>query len=143
MKLFDKSFGTLEHALDVRTAKQMRLASNLANLDTPGFRPQDVDFEASIAAYDRDQSPAPGASTMTATRAGHMDAAGRPMTAGEKTPAIVADDLPASTTLDDNSVDLDHTMAELAENNAQFSVATKVMRKKLALLRYVASDGAA
>ena len=46
-------------------------------------------------------------------------------------------------TLDDNSVDLDHTMSQLAENGVQFQTVAKTLQKKLGLLRYVAADGAA
>ncbi len=144
MKLFDATFGTLEHALDVRTAKQSRLASNLANLDTPHYKPQDVDFEASMEAFEthrENASQAPGPEQMAKTAQGHLDVGGKVSSAVAG--PIVADDLPASATLDDNTVDLDHTMAELAENATQYSAVTRVVRKKLAMLRYVASDGTA
>lgn len=143
MKLFGNTIESLEHALDVRLEKQNRLASNIANLDTPGYKPKDVDFEASMEAFDRAQTPESesGPTAMRTTSAGHLGPNGEAAT--RHVPAVVADDLTASPTLDDNSVDLDHTMAELAENSTQYSAVTKILRKKLALLRYVASDGAA
>jgi flagellar basal-body rod protein FlgB len=45
--------------------------------------------------------------------------------------------------LDGNSVDLDRTSAAVAENAIQYGAAAKAAAKKLAILRYAASDGAA
>ena len=47
MKIFNSN-QLLEHALDVRLQKQQRLSANVANIDTPGYAPQTVDFEASM-----------------------------------------------------------------------------------------------
>jgi flagellar basal body rod protein FlgB len=43
--------------------------------------------------------------------------------------------------LDGNRVDLDRTMAELATNGMQYNAGARVAGKKLAILRYVSSDG--
>jgi flagellar basal-body rod protein FlgB len=45
--------------------------------------------------------------------------------------------------IDGNGVDLDRTMAVLAENGLQYAAGAKAAGKKLAILRYVVSDGAA
>ncbi|MCC7107785.1 MAG: flagellar basal body rod protein FlgB, partial [Deltaproteobacteria bacterium] len=49
MKIFQE-LSTVERALDVRGQRHPVLAGNLANADTPGFAPLDVDFEAAMAA---------------------------------------------------------------------------------------------
>ena len=56
MKLFDSTLGQLERALDARLLNQNVLAGNLANLDTPGFTPQQVDFARALSA----QQDSPG-----------------------------------------------------------------------------------
>ena len=38
----------VEHYLDLVTFRQELISSNLANVDTPGYRTQDVDFESEI-----------------------------------------------------------------------------------------------
>ena len=48
MKIFDRTLGTLERALDARLLRHNVLAGNLANADTPGFVPRDVDFAAAM-----------------------------------------------------------------------------------------------
>ncbi|BDG07965.1 flagellar basal body rod protein FlgB [Anaeromyxobacter paludicola] len=132
MKLFDATLMTLERALDARLVRQNVLASNLANADTPGFAPKDVDFakmmEGALA------QPA------GATREGDL-----PLTAsslGGPAPLVAAPDQ-AGAGLDGNSVDVDRTLAAVAENAIQYGAAAKAAQKKLAILRYAASDGAA
>jgi flagellar basal-body rod protein FlgB len=129
MKLFDGSMAALERALDVREQKHTRLASNVANLDTPGYRPVDVDFAASMAGP-------PDGSAVAKTSALHLDIEGR----GD---VEVIRGAETSATVDGNTVDLDRTMAEIAENGLQYSTVARVVNKRLALLRYVASDGGA
>jgi flagellar basal body rod protein FlgB len=43
--------------------------------------------------------------------------------------------------LDGNKVDLDRTMVALAENGLQYGASARAAGKKLAILRYVSSDG--
>ena len=38
----------VEHYLDLVTFRHELISSNLANVDTPGYRPQDVDFEGEM-----------------------------------------------------------------------------------------------
>jgi flagellar basal-body rod protein FlgB len=38
----------VEHLLDLATFRQELISSNLANVDTPGYRTQDIDFESEI-----------------------------------------------------------------------------------------------
>jgi flagellar basal-body rod protein FlgB len=38
----------LEKYLDLATFRQTLVASNLANIDTPGYRTQDIDFESEM-----------------------------------------------------------------------------------------------
>lgn len=113
MKIFDGAVHDLERALDVRAHKHGVLQGNLANVDTPGYVPKDVDFDAAMAAAQNPDNP----------------------------DGIAEIDESASSSMDGNRVDADRTMAALAENALQYGAATRVASKKLALLRYVASDG--
>lgn len=124
MKIFQE-LSTVERALDVRGQRHTVLAGNLANADTPGFAPLDVDFEAAMAAGELsagDPSAAERAAGMAAAPSAAEDLAGRPG-------------------LDGNSVDVDKTMIALAENGMQYGAAARAASKKLGILRYVASDG--
>jgi flagellar basal-body rod protein FlgB len=44
--MVDRLAGDLERYLDLLSARQNLVASNVANVDTPGYRTLDLDFEA-------------------------------------------------------------------------------------------------
>ncbi|HUJ24581.1 MAG TPA: flagellar biosynthesis protein FlgB [Myxococcales bacterium] len=117
MKVFDPTLAVLERSLDVRLSKQNALAADLANADTPGFKPLDVDFDKAMkaAVQDLDEPAAPAPATETA---GSVEAG-----------------------LDGNGVDRDKTLVSLASNALQYGASARAAGKKLAILRYVATDG--
>jgi flagellar basal-body rod protein FlgB len=41
--------GALEHYLDLNAFRSKLIASNMANIDTPGYRTQDIDFRQELA----------------------------------------------------------------------------------------------
>ena len=154
MKIFDSTLGILERALDARLLRHNVLAGNLANADTPGFVPRDVDFAAAMregaTASQPDGAPPVPTKSLTLASAGHpvdgspgdipLTAAG-PSTATLGSPIVAAQSTGAG--LDGNAVDVDRALAAVAENAIQYGAAARAAQKKLAILRYAASDGAA
>ena len=153
MKIFDSTLGVLERALDARLLRHNVLAGNLANADTPGFVPRDVDFGAAMR---ESASPPPAGAppvptkSLTLASAGHavdasagdipLSVAG-PTAGAAGSPVIAAQGAGAG--LDGNAVDVDRALAAVAENAIQYGAAARAAQKKLAILRYAASDGAA
>jgi len=137
MKLFDRTLGTLERALDARLLRHNVLAGNLANAETPGFVPREVDFAAAMAQASAARG-APG--TGGAERPGEIPlalAGSGPGPAGS--PVVAAQGTGAG--LDGNAVDVDRALTALAENAIQYGATARAAGKKLAILRYAASDG--
>ena len=46
--LIDPTTSILEQALDGLSSRQAAISSNLANIDTPGYQAQTVDFETAL-----------------------------------------------------------------------------------------------
>jgi flagellar basal-body rod protein FlgB len=46
--LIDPTMSVLSQAIDGLTSSQAVISSNLANIDTPGYQPQTVDFETAL-----------------------------------------------------------------------------------------------
>jgi flagellar basal-body rod protein FlgB len=44
--MLDRLAGQLEHYLDLLSARQKLVASNIANAGTPGYRTRDIDFQS-------------------------------------------------------------------------------------------------
>lgn len=135
MKLFDSTLSTLERSLDVRLMRHSVLAGNVANADTPGFKQQDLDFGEAMRALEYAEgsaAPQRGEGTAVGGLEGLADQALR--SAIKPVPG----DVPG---IDGNGVDIDHAMVAMAENSLKYSAAARAAGKKLAILRYVASDG--
>jgi len=146
VKIFDGTLNQLERSLDVRLMRHNLLAANAANMDTPGFRPKDLDFTAAmVSVANRSESSA----TLEAvtTSPGHMDigvpvGSANPQDAQLSPKDLPVVDIPSSNaSLDGNTVDLDRTMVAMAENALQYSASARAAGRKLAILKYVASDG--
>jgi flagellar basal-body rod protein FlgB len=116
MKLFDSTVNTLSRSLDVRLQRQNLLAGDIANANTPGYSPKDLNFrEAMDAATGANEGqPAPIDAFITET---------------EGTPG-----------LDGNRVDADHALVQLAQNAIQYGASARAVGKKLEILRAVADS---
>jgi flagellar basal-body rod protein FlgB len=138
VKIFDSTLGTLERSLDVRLVEQNVLAGNVANADTPGYKPKELDFSAAMKAASAEASP----DMMAATSSGHMGPNGATVTnASDIATSMVLEGRGTSPTFDGNAVDLDRTMAGMAENGLQYGASAKAAGKKLAILRYAVDGG--
>ncbi|HWV38467.1 MAG TPA: flagellar basal body rod protein FlgB [Vulgatibacter sp.] len=126
MRFLDTTIANLKSALDLRLFRQNLLAGNVANADTPGYRPVDVDFDEAMA-------------SAVATARIRSPGGGLPLSARAESFIIPA----AETTpdLDGNAVDLDRSLVALSENALHYGASARATSKKLAILRYVASDG--
>jgi flagellar basal-body rod protein FlgB len=140
MKLFDATLTRLERSLDVRLVRHNLMASNVANVDTPGFRPKDVDFNAAMAAAADGENPSGDASVgLTTTDPSHLGIGGGGIGSGGYMPLI--EDSGQAPSFDGNRVDLDRTMVEMAKNGMQYGAAARAAARKLAILRYVITEG--
>ena len=139
MKLFDTTFTRLESALDVRLERQNVLNGNIANVDTPEYAPRELDFGKALQAAET-RSTSTGLPAPVASTEGHLSLGdARPLGADPSSFVHTADELRGG--LDGNGVDLDKTMVELARNSLMYGAAAKAVGKKLAILRYVATEG--
>ena len=46
--MLDRLAGQLERYMDLLSARQKLVASNIANADTPGYRTRDLDFQGEL-----------------------------------------------------------------------------------------------
>jgi flagellar basal-body rod protein FlgB len=122
VELFDVTFQTLDLALGAAGKRQEVLANNLANVNTPGYKRLDVEFDGMLA------------KAVDAARAGDKSAL------DAMRPGVTTDDSVA-VRADGNSVDVDQEMAFLAENNIRYNALVQLSQKKLETLKYVISDG--
>jgi flagellar basal-body rod protein FlgB len=130
MEIFGKTLTHLEQSLDLRLERQELLSSNIANADTPGFVPRDIDFSSALA----DAEAATSRAELTPAGEGASVAAGTAT-------APAREQTGSAPGFDGNRVNLDEAMVALAENGLQYGAAATMAQKKLQLLSYIASDG--
>ena len=105
MELFDTVHIALERAIQGSSLRHEALARNLANINTPGYRRQDVDFHSALQAA--------------------MPAGREALASAEIAPAV---DDAAPMRADGNSVDVDAESANLAQNALEYEALAQVLR---------------
>ncbi|MDP3502992.1 MAG: flagellar basal body rod protein FlgB [Myxococcales bacterium] len=139
MKLFDTTLDRLQASLDVRLARQNVLGGNLSNVDTPGYQPRELDFNAAMKARLAATGVANPSRPSAPSVEGHLSVATANSAADSPDRFVTVTEGQGG--LDGNGVDLDRTMVELSRNALLYGASTRSAGKKLAILRYVASDG--
>ncbi len=126
-RLFDRTVGILGRSLGYRVRNQRVIASNLANIDTPGFRPKKLEFDEELRkAVEKDQVH------LTRTDGKHLPGLQELGTGGEQSFEVETEPESAG---GDHALDIDSEMAKMAKNNLLYEATVKMLSKKFSLLR--------
>ncbi len=107
--LFDRSrIPLLEKQLDAFSLRNKAISSNIANMETPNYKRLDVSFEQEL-------------SNAVSRATGDVDLSDK---VNQVEPEVEED---PSSLNGGNNIDIDHEMAELAKNQMQFSLASKLV----------------
>lgn len=129
----------LQNALNVSQLRQKVYANNIANVDTPGYKRQDVNFESLLAA----NMSEPGQSGFGQLYIPIPDMASLNMSqALQVQPQVVTD---TSTTVDNNgnNVDVDAEMSKLAENQIHYNALVQDLQSRFSRLKNAIDGGGA
>jgi len=97
--------------MDLLSARQKLVASNVANLDTPGYKTKDIDFQFEFMSLAQGENP-------------HVIEA----------PGLVVNN-------DGNNVSMDREARLLAENALRFNLASSLMKSQLKLVHAAIDEG--
>ncbi len=111
-------------AMSFHRERHTVLAGNVANQDTPGYRP--ADLQRVVGAE---------AGTLARTDPRHLTASGTP---GH---GQVIDDGGQLVGPDGNAVALERELAKIDANRVRYNASAELVSRRLALLRYAAGDG--
>jgi flagellar basal-body rod protein FlgB len=109
--MVDGLTSNLERYMNLLADRQRLVASNLANIDTPGYKTQDVDFQFEFMS----------------------------LVNGQKPQTVEVPDL--ATKNDGNNVNLDRETRLLAENALRFNLASQMVRSQLRMTRNAIQEG--
>lgn len=102
---------SLERYMDLLSARQKTVASNIANVDTPGYKTKDIDFQTAFR------------SAIGAGGAQSFEVGGLPVKN------------------DGNNVNLDREARLLSENDMRFSLASSLLRSEVQSIRAALQSG--
>ena len=132
--MFEAVAGNLERYMSLLSVRQKLVASNIANADTPGYRPKDLDFNAVMKS-------AVEASANGSAQDGNLMA----RASADIESAIYEPKHPNSRQgedrLDGNAVSLDSQMALLTENSLGYEASLTFLQRALAGLRFAIREG--
>jgi flagellar basal-body rod protein FlgB len=123
------SVAPFHRSLDYHSNRHNVLASNIANANTPGFRPKELlrveaeEFASKLPLVRTEQEH---------FVAGGLDAV-HDLTVVPEESNIAG--------LDGNNVSLEREMSKLEANDLRYQGAAKLVTRQLAMLRYAANDG--
>jgi len=129
-----RSAPLVKEALDYRSIRQDMIASNIANVDTPNYKPRDISFEQSLIAQKetllKDKS---SKLKMAKTDAGHLEP--QEETSSLKPTTFFRDGHMARN--DGNSVDIDVETTEMSKNSIMFNALISAMKKDAMIYKSV------
>ncbi|HVI98171.1 MAG TPA: flagellar basal body rod protein FlgB [Sphingomonas sp.] len=105
----DTLFGVHAAALEVRSKRMGLLASNIANVSTPGFKAKDLDFQTALAAVEH-RGPAAALDEAMQYR------------------------VPLEPSLDGNTVDLSTEQTAFAENAVQYQTTLSFLNGRISTI---------
>lgn len=125
-KLYERSATGLQKSMDLYLQRNNALTSNLANIETPGYRAVDVNFGSELEkAFNGSVTNEP----ISKTNAKHLDIE-------SSSRSHLVPDYSGPTRADGNNVDLDIQVGKMLFTNSEYSKATQILRKELSLIKY-------
>ena len=109
-----ETLGLLEKALNIRAYYHKVLASNIANVETPGYKEKSIDVMAELDRSDNDVR--------------NIDV--KEVEASEGVNG-----------LDRNTVSMEDQIVKLTENNMMFDAFVQLVNKKFSMMKYVINGG--
>ncbi|NQT70242.1 MAG: flagellar basal body rod protein FlgB [Desulfobacteraceae bacterium] len=127
---FSKTFQALERTIGLSQKRHAVVASNISNIDTPGYRAKDIDFKAALNRMLESGQEL----DLARTNPGHIDL-DRSGAAGVE---AVED---KGEWNGYNWINIDREMTKLTQNNLIYKASVETLLRKMAILREVIREG--
>ena len=129
-----RTHGLIKDALDYRAARQDMISSNIANADTPFYRPRDISFEDALAKKAADlQNKDKTTLALAQTNGQHLTPEAQK---GDYRPTTFFRDGHMARN-DGNSVDLDVETTEMSKNSVMFNALIQANKKSSGIYKSV------
>lgn len=126
--VIDPTTNFLGKALNVSAERHGLITSNVANIDTIGYQPKDIDFKETLAQALESESPG----ELSRTHPKHYDQ-GLSLEISGHTRGGVETSAAA--------VGIDQEMSRLAENNIKYRTSLEMLLRKISMLKHSIAEG--
>lgn len=126
--LIDNTTRYLEKSVGVTTRRHSLIAGNVANVDTVGYTPKDLDFQKTLEA-------AMGGDPEKLTRTD-----GRHYAYGSE-PSLEQAIVEKGDPFHPEPVNIDTEMSHLAENNMKYRTSVEMLKRKMTMLKHAIAEG--
>ncbi len=135
-RLYNRTFDMLSHALDISAKRHNLIAGNIANMDTIGYKPRDLDFQKTLKRAMGDLEPKPQ-QPIDMRHEKHLsgieDEKERSLFKLYNTEDVDIHHL--------DSVNIDTEMMNIMENNIKFRSASEMLMRKMTILKNAIQEG--
>jgi flagellar basal-body rod protein FlgB len=135
INLFDNTISLLSRSLDLRSRKHELILENVANADTPNYKPFEMNVEEALRRQTQEAPP------LQLERTDARDLPGRPMNDESAAGIVSAGDDPLLLRGDHNGVDIDAEMSALAKNSLLYKASAQIVGTKFKWLRDAITEG--
>ncbi len=127
--------------MDLLSTRQKLVASNIANVDTPGYKTRDIDFQFEfMSRAGLTPGGPPGTVPSVEVRNASWAGPGSPVSSTDPLPPhVIEPELPSKN--DGNNVNIDRETRLLAENGVRFQMASLLARGALRRVRSAIQEG--
>lgn len=130
---FDSNMKLLQKVMDLRSANQNVIATNIANAETPGYARAKFEFEEELQ-----QAITKNSGSLVTTHQKHIPLGPQNLDSVTGTIHRIEDKTGIG---DENGVSVDQEMIALSENELLYETAAQLLKKKLTMLNYAISEG--
>ncbi len=130
-RIFNETFRMISNSLDISARRNNIISGNIANMDTIGYKPRDIDFKKTLKQLMADKKNG----EMTVTDKKHFSGE-------DNTSSSIQSMISRDVDLEHlDSVNIDTEMAHLVENNIKYSETTEMLLRKMSILRNAIQEG--
>ncbi len=126
--VIDNTTNFLGKALNVSAKRHGLITSNVANIDTIGYQPKDIDFKKTLAQAIESESPG----KLAQTHAKHFN---------HGVPFETSGNIGSDSDLTPASSGIDQEMTRLAENNIKYRTSLEMLLRKMSVLKHAIAEG--
>ena len=130
-RIFNRPLQVIAKSLDISAKRHNLISSNIANMDTIGYEPSDLDFQKTLKRAMGDRQ----SDYMDKTHVRHLSPGGQDSFSmnGDSSEEVDIYHL--------DSVNIDTEMLNLMENNIKYKTTTELLLRKMTMLNYSIDEG--